>query len=112
MSTRQKSEGGIDCLPIGRKAGKKVLRTGESLGKEGLRFLHSDPHTPSSPMHVLSDPAHFSAPHFPSASQETVIQGMKTLTSSVPTVPLVSTMIRMTPAAANRAPVTMGSAVL
>jgi hypothetical protein len=35
---------------------------------------------------------------------------MRILTSNVLTVPLVSTMIPMTPAAASRAPVTMGSA--
>lgn len=42
--------------------------------------------------------------------QEIVTQGMKTLTSSVPTAPLVSTMTPATPAAASHAPVAMGSA--
>jgi hypothetical protein len=43
-------------------------------------------------------------------TQEIVILEMRILTSNVLTVPLVSTMIPMTPAAASRAPVTMGSA--
>lgn len=47
-----------------------------------------------------------------SASQETVTRGMKTLTSSAPTAPLVSTTIHTTPAAASRARATMGSAAL
>lgn len=43
-------------------------------------------------------------------TQETVIQGTKTLTSSVPTAPSVSTTTRTTPAAASPAPVAMASA--
>lgn len=70
------------------------------------------PHIIHIPGSVLFYPAHLAALHSSSGSQETVIQGMKILTSSVPTAPLVSTTIHTTLAAASRVPATMGSAAL
>lgn len=86
---------------------------GGKLQKGRLWVLSSDPpRPPTSPYRrkcrVL--PCSCLRLHSSSASQGTVTQGMKVLTSGVPTAPLVSTMIRTTPEAASRAPVATGSA--
>lgn len=88
-----------------------VLDTGECFRKAGFELLSSAHHIPSILKEVycftLLTSLHL---HSSSASQEIVTQGMKILTLSVPTAPLASTTIRMTPAAASLAPVAMGSA--
>ena len=98
-------------LVLGQRRVPALRHSGESFRKAGCELLSSDLHM----SWVLKQAYSFTLLislllHSSSASQEIVIQGMKTLTSSVPTAPLVSTTTRVTPAAASPARVAMGSA--
>ena len=84
---------------------------GKRFRKRGFEFRSPDAHAASVLKEVYGVTPLVSLPlHSSFASQETVIQGTKTLTSSVPTAPSVSTTTRTTPAAASPAPVAMASA--
>lgn len=102
---------------FGVGAGAKVnARAPDALGKASERKVWVKELCLPRIAHITGStlvyPAPFSALPSASASQETVIQGMKTSTSSVPTAPSGSTTTHTTPAAASRVPATMGSAAL